>query len=60
MYRDFSCIVLEGCTAEPIGAGFSHSNHEASLLVIETLFGWVSNARAVCDALARETEFVRT
>lgn len=58
MFRDYSCIVLEDCTAEPIGAGLPQSNHDASLLVIETLFGWVSNARAVVDALARQTQLV--
>ncbi|HEY2938579.1 MAG TPA: cysteine hydrolase [Gaiellaceae bacterium] len=58
MFRDYSCIVLEDCTAEPIGAGLSRTNHEASLLVVETLFGWVSNARAVCNALARQAELV--
>jgi ureidoacrylate peracid hydrolase len=58
MFRDYSCIVLEDCTAEPIGAGLSRTNHEASLLVVETLFGWVSSARAVCDALARQAQLV--
>jgi ureidoacrylate peracid hydrolase len=36
MFRDYSCIVLEDCTAEPIGADLPRSNHEASLLVIES------------------------
>jgi ureidoacrylate peracid hydrolase len=58
MFRDYSCIVLEDCTAEPIGAGLARTNHEASLLVIETLYGWVSNARAVCDALAAQAQLV--
>ncbi|MEX0801569.1 MAG: cysteine hydrolase [Dehalococcoidia bacterium] len=58
MFRDYSCIVLEDCTAEPIGAGLPRTNHDASLLVIETLFGWVSNARAVIDALARQAQLV--
>jgi ureidoacrylate peracid hydrolase len=52
MFRDYSCIVLEDCTAEPIGAGLSRTNHDASLLVIQTLLGWVSNSRAVCESLA--------
>jgi ureidoacrylate peracid hydrolase len=52
MFRDYSCVVLEDCTAEPMGAEHPRTNHEASLLVIETLFGWVSNARAVLEALA--------
>ena len=55
MFRDYSCVVLEDCTTEPIGDG---ANHAASLRVIEALFGWVSNAPAVCDALARQTELV--
>jgi ureidoacrylate peracid hydrolase len=52
MFRDYHCIVLEDCTAEPIGQGLPRSNKEASLLVIETRFGWVSNASAVADSLA--------
>ncbi len=56
MFRDYSCIVLEDCTAEPIGADLPRTNHEASLLVIETLFGWVSNGGAVCKSLARQTQ----
>lgn len=58
MFRDYTCVVLEDCTAEPIGAGLSRTNHEASLLVIETLFGWVSNSRAVCEALERQAQLV--
>jgi ureidoacrylate peracid hydrolase len=54
MFRDYSCLVLEDCTAEPIGAGLSRSNHEASLLVIERLFGWVSNSETLLNALDRE------
>jgi ureidoacrylate peracid hydrolase len=58
MFRDYSCIVLEDCTAEPIAGDLSRTNHEASLLTIETLFGWISNARVVCDALQRQAELV--
>jgi ureidoacrylate peracid hydrolase len=58
MFRDYSCIVLEDCTAEPIGAGLPRTNHDASLLVIETLVGWVSNARAVCEALSKQAQLV--
>jgi ureidoacrylate peracid hydrolase len=45
-FRDYTCVVLEDCTAEPLGT------HEASLKVIETLFGWVTNGDAVLAALA--------
>ena len=58
MFRDYSCVVLEDCTAEPIGAGLQRTNHEASLLVIERLFGWVSDARTVIEALARQAAMV--
>lgn len=53
MYRDYRCVVLEDCTAEPIGSGFPRTNHEASLLNIEMLFGWVSNSTTLIAALAR-------
>jgi ureidoacrylate peracid hydrolase len=56
MFRDYSCIVLEDCTAEPIGADALRSNKDASLLVMETLFGWVSTAAAVVDALELEAQ----
>jgi ureidoacrylate peracid hydrolase len=51
-FRDYTCVVLEVCTAEPLGT------HEASLKVIETLFGWVSNVGAVLAALAPQPESV--
>ena len=44
MFRDYTCLLLEDCTAEPIGSGLVRSNHDASLLVVQALFGWVSNS----------------
>lgn len=44
MFRDYRCLLLEDCTGEPIGAGNERSNHEASLLTIELLMGWVSRS----------------
>ncbi|MCA1693857.1 MAG: cysteine hydrolase, partial [Actinobacteria bacterium] len=55
MMRDYRCVLLEDCTAEPIGQGLPRTNHEASLLVIETLFGWVSDSAALIEALDLET-----
>lgn len=49
-FRDYTCVVLEDCTAEPLGT------HDASLKVIETLFGWVSNTDAVLAALELERQ----
>lgn len=54
MFRDYSCVVLEDCTAEPLGAATPRTNHEASLLNIEVLFGWISSSEAVVSALGAE------
>ena len=53
MFRDYRCLLLEDCTAEPIGQGLARSNHDASLLVVETLFGWVSSSAEFIEALER-------
>jgi ureidoacrylate peracid hydrolase len=52
MFRDYQCVLLGDCMAEPIGNTFARSNHEASLLTIQTLFGWVSDSARVLKALA--------
>lgn len=54
-FRDYRCLLLEDCAAEPVGSNFAHSNHEASVLVIETLFGWVSGSAAFEEALGDRT-----
>lgn len=59
MFRDYRCLLLEDCTAEPIGEGLARSNHEASLLVIETLFGWVSTSAELTEALERSAVSVQ-
>ena len=51
MFRDYSPILLADCSAEPIGNQLPRSNHEASLLVIETLLGWVSDSERFIKAL---------
>ena len=57
-YRDYRCLLLADCTGEPIGSDLARSNHEASLLVIETLFGWVSDSRAFLGALEADASAV--
>ena len=52
MYRDYHCIVLEDCTAEPIGNDLPRTNHEASLLAMQILFAWVSDSKRFLEALA--------
>ena len=53
-YRDYRCLLLSDCTAEPVGGEFSRSNHEASLLVIEALFGWVTESASLLSALGED------
>jgi ureidoacrylate peracid hydrolase len=53
-YRDYRCLMLSDCVAEPIGGQLSRSNHAASLLVIETLFGWVGDSRSLIEALEQD------
>lgn len=51
MYRDYRCVLLADCTGESIGHELSRTNHEASLLVIQILFGWVSGSAELIRAL---------
>ena len=51
MFRDYYCLLLADCTAEPIGADLPRSNHDASLLVLQTQFGWISESAKFIGAL---------
>lgn len=53
MFRDYRCVVLEDCTAEPIAATAPRSNHEASLLTMEILFAWISDTEKFASSLTR-------
>lgn len=44
MFRDYLPILLSDCMSEPIGDGLSRSNHAATLLSTEVLFGWISDS----------------
>ncbi len=52
MFRDYLPVLLADCTGEPIGYGLPRSNHEASLLTIQVLFGWISNSDDFIKGLA--------
>jgi len=54
MFRDYLCVLLADCMSEPIGSDLARSNHEASLLSVETLLGWVSDSANFASALERE------
>ena len=51
MFRDYRCVLLTDCAGEPIGNDLARSNHEASLLTLQTLFGWVSGSERFVSAL---------
>jgi ureidoacrylate peracid hydrolase len=51
MFRDYLCVVLADCVSEPIGQKLPRSNHEASLLTVEVLLGWVSDSERFLRAL---------
>jgi ureidoacrylate peracid hydrolase len=53
-FRDYRCLLLADCTAEPVGDGLPRSNHEATLLLVELAFGWVSDSTALVQALAAQ------
>jgi ureidoacrylate peracid hydrolase len=52
MFRGYRCLLLSDCVAEPLGADEVRSNHEATLLVIEKLFGWISSAQEFLKAVS--------
>lgn len=50
-FRDYHCILLEDCAAEPMGRKLSRTNHEATLLLVERVFGSVSSSSSFAQAL---------
>jgi ureidoacrylate peracid hydrolase len=53
MFRDYTCLLLEDCTAEPIGADLPRGNHAASILTLQLLFAWISTSDQFIGALQR-------
>lgn len=51
MFRDYRCVLLADCAGEPIGSELPRSNHEASVLTIQTVLGWVSDSDRFESAL---------
>jgi ureidoacrylate peracid hydrolase len=54
MFRDYQCVLLRDCMAEPIGNNLSRTNHEASLLAVEVLFGWTASSDEFAKSLSTE------
>lgn len=51
MFRDYSPVLLADCTGEPAGYGLPRSNHDATLLLIQLMLGWVSDSDDFIKAL---------
>jgi len=54
------CVLLADCAGSRIGKELTRSNHDAALLVIQTLFGLVSRSDKFNNPLAARTEAVDT
>ena len=50
VFRDYVCLLLEDCTSEAIGKNLARTNHDASVLVLEILFGWIAQSTAFLEA----------
>ena len=55
MFRDYLCVLLSDCMSEPIGNDLPRTNHDASLLNVEVLLGWVSDSEQFIKALSEKT-----
>ncbi len=51
MFRDYHCLIVEDCVAEPIGSGLARSNQEATLLALQLLFASITDSTQVLSAL---------
>jgi ureidoacrylate peracid hydrolase len=52
MFRDYSCVLLEDCMSQPTPPhGLPGQNHDASLVLAEAAFAWVSESEQFVTAL---------
>ena len=55
MFRGYECILLDDCVAEPVGGTLDRTNHDATVHLVETVLGWVSDSTTIVDALDAAT-----
>jgi ureidoacrylate peracid hydrolase len=51
MFRDYVCLLLEDCTGQPPFSNSPSGTHNASVTMIEAMFGWVTTSEAFIGAL---------
>ncbi len=49
--REYRCVLIDDCVAEPVGANLARTNHDATALLTELVLGWVTTAADVIGAL---------
>jgi len=55
-FRGYRCVLVEDCVAEPIGADCARSNHDATVDLVEHVYGWVTSSTHLIDlALSHPT-----
>ncbi|MER9755096.1 cysteine hydrolase [Mesorhizobium sp. M0166] len=53
-FRDYHCILLTDCTSEPIALDAPRSNHDASITLVQILFGWTSTSDHFLKAIEEQ------
>ena len=53
-YRDYACLLLTDCCAEVIGSDTDRTNHDATITVIEAVFGWTTASDRFLGALSEK------
>jgi ureidoacrylate peracid hydrolase len=54
-FRDYRCLLLADCTWEPIGNRLPRTNYEATLLLVELAYGWVTQSAELIRALGAKS-----
>lgn len=53
MFLDYSCLLLEDCAAEVVGNNSKPSSHDATVFMMQSRFGWVSNSTELIKNITR-------
>jgi ureidoacrylate peracid hydrolase len=56
--RDYQCLLLTDCCAEAVGSDQPRTNHDATLTVIEALFGWTTESDHFITSVGHAVEAV--
>jgi ureidoacrylate peracid hydrolase len=53
-HRDYRCLLLTDCCAEPIASDQARTNHDATIAVVQRLFGWTTHSSQLIESIDRE------